>query len=228
MHFTDAEVGLYARLLCVQWSTGSLPDDDTELASYGKGDTALGRIKSKFVKGADGRLRNLRMETERQKQLDFRARQTLNGLRGGRPSKPKPNPSVSSGLSQTEAKKSSPVSVSVSVSGLLSPSPDSGIAPNKLARERNPLFDTLAEVCGCIPHQLTKRAASACGVALAEIRAVCPALTPDEIKRRAAVYRQKFPRMSITPSQLCSMWAQLDNGTTQGAGRDAPLKPLMR
>ena len=95
MHFTDAEVGLYMRLLCLQWSAGSIPDDDSELATYGKGNTPLARVKLKFKKGRDGLLRNERMESVRQKQIEFRQKQAENGKLGGRPSKPKPNPSLS-------------------------------------------------------------------------------------------------------------------------------------
>jgi uncharacterized protein YdaU (DUF1376 family) len=87
MHFSDAETGLYMRLLCVQWNVGSLPDDDAELATYGKGGTPVARVKAKFVKGADGRLRNERMEKERKKQEDYRASRAANGKLGGRPSK---------------------------------------------------------------------------------------------------------------------------------------------
>ncbi len=109
MHFTDAEVGLYARLLCVQWSTGSLPDDDAELASYGKGQTPLARIKAKFAVGTDGRLRNLRMEMEREKQIAFRQRQSEHGRLGGRPTKKaKPKPSLSQPYPEPNPSQSPP------------------------------------------------------------------------------------------------------------------------
>lgn len=116
MHFTDAEVGLYQRLLCVQWSTGSLPDDDAELQSYGKGNTPVARVKQKFEKGPDGRLRNARMEQERVKQAEFREKQARNGAKGGRPSA---KGLGSSGKTQTKAKKSSP-----------SPSPSPSSSPS--------------------------------------------------------------------------------------------------
>lgn len=82
MHFTNCEVGLYIRLLCVQWSSGSLPDNDAELASYGKGVTSLSRIKLKFKKGADGRLRNRRLEEVRKKQTEFRKHASQSGAAG--------------------------------------------------------------------------------------------------------------------------------------------------
>lgn len=108
MHFTNEEVGLYIRLLCVQWSVGSLPDDDAELASYGKGGTPIQRVKSKFFKGADGRLRNLRLETERAKQEQFRLSRSRNGKLGGRPHKA----GAKLVVSKRKAKKSPPISVS--------------------------------------------------------------------------------------------------------------------
>jgi len=79
--FSDAEVGLCVRLLCAQWSEGSLPDDDGELASYGKGGTPLVRVKAKFEAGEDGRLRNARMEKVRQEQMEWREKSRQGGLK---------------------------------------------------------------------------------------------------------------------------------------------------
>lgn len=104
LNFTDAEVGLYVRLLCVQWSSGGLPDDDTELLSYSRGDTRLARVKAKFCKCADGMLRNERLEFERKKQEDYRASRSTNGKLGGRPCKAHENHVVL----KTKAQKSSP------------------------------------------------------------------------------------------------------------------------
>jgi uncharacterized protein YdaU (DUF1376 family) len=111
MHFSDAECGLYVRLLAIQWSTGGLPDDDAELLSYGRGNTPIARVKTKFRKCPDGLLRNDRLEAERAKQSDYRQRQADNGARGGRP-KGLANPTLSENITQpitqTEPKKSSP------------------------------------------------------------------------------------------------------------------------
>jgi hypothetical protein len=84
MNMTDAEVGLYIRLLCAQWSVGSVPDDDQELASYGKGGTPIQRVKAKFEKGPDGLLRNAMLETVRREQDDYREKQRQKGLASGR------------------------------------------------------------------------------------------------------------------------------------------------
>lgn len=82
LKFSDAELGLYMRLLCAQWNEGSLPDDDDELLSYGRGRTPLGRVKSKFEKSIDGRLRNVRMEKVRDEQEAFRKAMAERGRAG--------------------------------------------------------------------------------------------------------------------------------------------------
>jgi len=82
MKFTDAEVGLYVRLLCAQWAEGGLPDDDAELVSYGRGETPLARVKAKFIKGKDGLLRNARLEDVRAKQAAFRQSRVDAGRNG--------------------------------------------------------------------------------------------------------------------------------------------------
>ena len=104
MNFTDAEVGLYIRLLCVQWSQGKLPSDKLVLSEFGKGETPLGKIITKFSVGKDGFLRNKRLEAERLKQKIFRKSRSDNGKKGGRPRKA----SEKLVVLKTEAKKSSP------------------------------------------------------------------------------------------------------------------------
>lgn len=78
---TDAEVGFYVRLLCAQWSRGGLPNDDDELMRFSRGCTTvqLQRIKTKFQVGEDGKLRNRRLEAERQKQIAWREKSAEGG-----------------------------------------------------------------------------------------------------------------------------------------------------
>lgn len=76
-------------------------------------------------------------------------------------------------------------------------------------RQRDLLFDALAEACGSVLTEMTKRAKSACGVALAEIRAASPDVTPDEIRRRAANYRAQFKGAALTPSALANHWGSM-------------------
>ncbi len=78
MNLTDAEVGLYIRLLCIQWSAGSVPNDPAEAAQYGRGDTPTGRVLAKFEACDDGQRRNARLEAVRAEADAFRDKQTKN------------------------------------------------------------------------------------------------------------------------------------------------------
>jgi hypothetical protein len=84
------------------------------------------------------------------------------------------------------------------------------IAP-KAARERNPLFDALAEATGQNAEQITKSAGGQIGKALAEIKAVSPEITAEQIKERAANYRTHFKDdIAISPSALAKWWGLCD------------------
>lgn len=75
------EVGAYIRLLCYQWDTGSVPDDDATIARLGGCQaSAVAKVRQKFRKDEDG-LRNERMEKERAKQRAFREKQAENGAK---------------------------------------------------------------------------------------------------------------------------------------------------
>lgn len=77
-------------------------------------------------------------------------------------------------------------------------------------RERDALFDSFAVSCGTDPFQVTKSAARTIGVKLAEIRKACPTIQPADFQPRAERYRLIFPTASLTPSALCSHWAECD------------------
>lgn len=80
------------------------------------------------------------------------------------------------------------------------------IPPRGTARDG--LFDSLAHATGRDPLQLTKTERGKCEAALAEIKAVCPELTPTEIYTRAARYPQVMPPKSkLTPHALAGNWA---------------------
>jgi len=87
-------------------------------------------------------------------------------------------------------------------------------------RRRNNLVDTLAEIEGSNPGELTRPHARALGVAVAEIKRATPDVTPDEIRRRAAIYRRKHPDWSLTGPALAKHWAACSTETGLGpAGR---------
>lgn len=128
---SHTERGIYITLLCLCWSEGSLPAAPAQLAKMVAMPSARfakiwpGPLSQCFQPSTEGRITNKRLEAERQKQADFRRRQSDNGVKGGRPTKAvgsenetQNNPS----LSQTErvgfAKKSSSSSSASAISDL--------------------------------------------------------------------------------------------------------------
>jgi uncharacterized protein YdaU (DUF1376 family) len=72
-----ADVGAYIRLLCYQWSRGSVPiNDPAKLARIAAVEPSAD-VLAKFPNGM-----NARMERERQKQDEYRAKQSGNGKAG--------------------------------------------------------------------------------------------------------------------------------------------------
>ena len=87
----------------------------------------------------------------------------------------------------------------------------------KLDRPRNPLFDALATATGCQDiSQLTRNGAKAVGVALADIKEVCPSLTVEQINRVVDAYRRKHPTWPCTAPAIAKNWAEFAK-TTGGA-----------
>lgn len=92
-------------------------------------------------------------------------------------------------------------------------------------RQRNPLFDTLAELEGGADN-LTRPAAKRVGVALSVIAKATPNLTPDEIRRRIANLRLHMPHALATATSLASHWARCASGPDRpGGDQSAPENP---
>jgi len=105
------ERGVYITLLCHNWLEQSLPNHVPTLAKLvdlrtkvfaTMWNSVLARC---FFTGSDGRLRNPRLEREREKQAEFRAIKAAAGRLGGRPKKAQGFFSES----KPKAKKSPPV-----------------------------------------------------------------------------------------------------------------------
>jgi len=89
--------------------------------------------------------------------------------------------------------------------------------PKGAVRARNPLYDALALATGTRDlTQLTRAAAKAIAVALADILAVTPDLTVDEINRRASAYKRRWPdaRNHSAPA-LAKHWATFGGTPTR-------------
>lgn len=126
------ERGIYITLLARCWLDDGLPTDMASLAAFARMKPAQfervwfgGELAKCFVVRS-GKLRNLRLDDEHRKQVEYRQRQRDNGKRGGRPKGlgisglSENKGSVNSGLSDIEAstkpKKSSSSSSSFSSS----------------------------------------------------------------------------------------------------------------
>lgn len=81
---TAEEVGGYIRLLCHQWLTGSIPNDNERVSRIAglMGVPSVCYCVTKFVLCDDGMLRNSRLEQVRADQEAFRAKKTAAGLNG--------------------------------------------------------------------------------------------------------------------------------------------------
>jgi hypothetical protein len=81
----------------------------------------------------------------------------------------------------------------------------------KAAKARKVLIDALAACGGADPLQIVASAWSGIGKALADIKGVCPQVTPEEIARRSANYRTHMSADTIlTPHALAKNWALCD------------------
>lgn len=211
------EVGMYMRLLCHQWTKGGIPNDEERLRRMAGaiGSPSLGYVMAKFKKCEDGLLRNDRLERVRAEQDAFRQKQAISGKKGAdaRWNNGKPN-----GVAMaTPMAKRWPDDGSPSPSP--SPSPDSRKkntlpeAPAKpvQARERNPIFDALAEIAGIPLNQITKSAAGQIATALRDIKAVSAEVTAGEIHRRAGHYRQHFKDATLSPTALAKWWGKCND-----------------
>jgi uncharacterized protein YdaU (DUF1376 family) len=75
---TNEERGAYIALLCIQWSKEALTENDFQRVCAGMPPHSQRICQSKFQIDADGNYRNQRLETEREKQIQYRKKQTDN------------------------------------------------------------------------------------------------------------------------------------------------------
>lgn len=78
----------------------------------------------------------------------------------------------------------------------------------KTVRQRNPIWDALLSVCGVNPDNVNSSEASRYGRMVRLLNE--SNATPEEITRRAQVYRQKFPKATLTPTALVNRWSECD------------------
>jgi prophage DNA circulation protein len=93
--------------------------------------------------------------------------------------------------------------------------------------ELDALFDALAEIQGCNPHEITKTAKNQVVVARKEILEVSPATTAEDIHMRAKEYKRRWPTWPLSATALSKHWAELGPavGRTQAARKDIYQEP---
>lgn len=100
--------------------------------------------------------------------------------------------------------------------------PDGGDAgASDSQRPRDHVFEALIEVCELDASALTKSERGKANKAAKELRDI--GATPDGIRARAQVYRQRWPECDLTPTALSSNYGQLGtapkpNGTAPTSG----------
>jgi uncharacterized protein YdaU (DUF1376 family) len=208
---TAEEVGGYIRLLCYQWTQGSIPNDDAMLQRLtGCGGNAVASIRHKFGIDLAGGLVNARLEQVRQESISFRNRQAENARNGwetrrkARPGNAKPyGVAMPSHMPERCSSSSSSSSNNTTPPPIETDKKQSGGEKKKVQRE--PLIDALATIGGGRLEEVTNWKTAA--YARSQIVAVTPELTVEEIKRRAANYRSHFEGAALTPTALAKHWA---------------------
>ena len=86
-HMNTEETGAYILLLCEQWEEGHIKKDAAFLKKIAKiSIKKLQNVLEKFIEVDKGIYKNIRLEKEREKQMDRRNKLAENGRKGGRPS----------------------------------------------------------------------------------------------------------------------------------------------
>lgn len=232
---TLEEEGAYINLLCSCWLHGSIPADPAMAARLvGKGCSATlaTTVLTMFTPSSQaGRMVHDRLERERLKQSDWREKSASGGRKSAELRKggattvqpPLPNGTNQKATLQSSSMSSSSSSSTSSAPTHTAPVPvavcdeppaaDCPFPPDvaKAPRARNVLLDALAACGGADPLQIPPRAWSGIASALADIRAVCPKVTPEEIARRSVNYRTHMSDKTIlSPSALAKNWALCD------------------
>ncbi len=98
-------------------------------------------------------------------------------------------------------------------------------------RPRDLTWEATLAACGVDQGELTASARSAANQAVKQLRDI--GVEPAEIHRRAQIYRQKWPDMSLTPSALARHWAECAhppnhvNGVSESVRQIASVRASM-
>lgn len=101
-HFSAEEIGAYVLLLCEQWDAGFIEKDEEILKKISRiSKKKREKVDKKFQETEPGIIKNLRLEIERVKYIEYSNKQSSNGSKGGR-GKRKDNPTLKPNESQNK------------------------------------------------------------------------------------------------------------------------------
>ena len=81
------------------------------------------------------------------------------------------------------------------------------IAPIPPPRPRDEIWDAVVDACGINMKEITSASRGACNKAVKELRAANA--NPLDIPKRASIFRQRYPSISLTPTALAKHWPAL-------------------
>lgn len=205
---TNDERGLYITLLCIQWGSGFISDDDFNRLGNAMALPSLSRVKAKFDRDpVEGVYRNSRLEGERRKQADYRRKQSENASKrwvGNAAAMPPHIPNACS-----PSPSPSPVLNTIAPEPKFDAEEVAGEAGDGGSKgNRDHCWETLAALHGWkIGNPMSQGEGGRVGKALSDIRAASPGVTAEEIARRIANYRARYPDAAVTATAISNNWA---------------------
>jgi hypothetical protein len=94
------------------------------------------------------------------------------------------------------------------------------LAADKPPRPRDVIFDSLCDVTGTDPSQLTDSGRGALNRAVKELRAL--QASGDQIHMNANTFRRRYPNAVLTAPALVKHWASLGTGSSRAPANEAP------
>lgn len=178
------------------------------------------------------RLKQLGLLDERHARLQHRVyyRANLSALNDLWEQRPKPQTTVSGNRESLLPEEGNdgvgtPPNAVSSVKREITAESTAGDCAARAPRPRNALFDTLCEIEGSNPLEIGRKGGRIAG-ALRQIKEATPDVTPDEIKRRAANYRETWPTITLTATALATHWAKFGWAETAPLALTGTLSPM--
>lgn len=111
------------------------------------------------------------------------------------------------------------------VAGSMGTSAPAEDGERKKPRPVDAVWDAVVEVCNIDPASMTASARGPCNRAVKELKEV--GAEPEEIRRRAGHYHQRYPGVALTPMALSKHWGQLHGPPDRAPDRRSNPNPYV-